>query len=141
MNKKGLRIPDYIEHIINAIKRIKRYTENMDKAVFLDNEMAQDATIRNIEIIGEAANNIRRVFPEFASLHRDIPWRVMYTMRNRVSHKYEDVDLEIVWETIVCDLPVLYQKVQKVAQSLSHDENISQYFKSGSHADEGFKMR
>ena len=83
----------------------------MDEAVFLKSELVQDAVIRNIEIIGEAANNIQRVAPLFAARHEDIPWQVMSTMRNRVSHGYDTVDLEIVWKTIRNDLPDLRTQV------------------------------
>ncbi len=120
---KALRVPEYLEHILNAIERIQRYTTGLDKSGFLSHDMIQDAAIRNIEIIGEASNNIQRAFPEFADLHSEIPWRVMYMMRNRVSHGYEDVDLEIVWRTIRFDLPELYQQVRKVAQSLPRDDD------------------
>ena len=116
---KALRIPDYLEHILEAIERIESYTEDVDETSFLNNGMVQDAVIRNIEIIGEASNNIQRVFPEFASLHDDIPWQVMYAMRNRVSHGYHKVDLEVIWKTIHADLPELYQLVKKALQSLS----------------------
>jgi uncharacterized protein with HEPN domain len=88
----------------------------MDEIGFLNSELVQDAVIRNIEIIGEASNNIQRVAPEFAARHDEIPWRVMYTMRNRVSHGYNSVDWEIVWKTIHRDLPGLYQQVQEVAR-------------------------
>lgn len=108
---KALRIPDYLEHILKAIERIERYTDDMDEVAFLSNEMVQDAVIRNIEIIGEASNNIQRVDAEFAARHEDIPWLVMYTMRNRVSHGYDKVDLEIVWKTIQGDLPSLYAQI------------------------------
>lgn len=109
---KALRVPDYLGHILQAIERIVRYTSDLDEVGFLRNEMAQDAVIRNIEIIGEASNNILRVAPEFAAQHGDIPWLVMYTMRNRVSHGYDKVDLEIVWKTVQRDLPTLYRQVQ-----------------------------
>lgn len=112
---KALRVPDYLSHILKAIERIDRYTADMDEVAFLNSELVQDAVIRNIEIIGEAANNIQRVAPEFAAQHDDIPWLVMYTMRNRVSHGYDKVDLEIVWKTIQGDLPVLHQQVQAIA--------------------------
>lgn len=59
---------------------------DMDVAGFLRSELVQDAVIRNIGIIGEASNNIQRASPEFARRHDDIPWQVMYTMRNRVTH-------------------------------------------------------
>lgn len=109
---KALRVPDYLGHILQAIERITRYTADLDEGGFLRNEMAQDAVIRNIEIIGEASNNILRVAPEFAAQHDDIPWLVMHTMRNRVSHGYDKVDLEIVWRTVRRDLPTLYRQVQ-----------------------------
>lgn len=122
---KSLRVPDYLGHILQAIERIDRYTADMDEVGFLNSELVQDAVIRNIEIIGEASNNIQRVAPEFAALHDDIPWQVMYTMRNRVSHGYDKVDLEIVWKTIQCDLPTLYQQVQEVAQDTPRNNNGS----------------
>ncbi|GAB1386927.1 DUF86 domain-containing protein [Melaminivora sp.] len=113
---KVLRVPDYLEHILNAIERIDRYTKDMEEVAFLSSELVQDAVIRNIEIIGEASNNIQRVNPAFAAQHDDIPWLVMYTMRNRVSHGYDKVDLEIVWKTIQGDLPGLYRQVQELAR-------------------------
>ncbi len=116
---KSLRVHDYLGHILRAIERIGRYTADMDKQGFLDSEMVQDAVIRNIEILGEASNNIQRVAPDFAAQHHDIPWLVMYTMRNRVSHGYDQVDLEIVWNTIHSDLPNLFTLVQK-AQTAAH---------------------
>jgi len=122
---KDLRIHDYISHILNAIERINRYTEDMDKSGFLCNDMVQDAVIRNIEIIGEASNNILRTYPEFASRNSDIPWQIMYTMRNRVSHGYHSLDLEIVWTTIRRDLPFLYQRVIDVCDSLTTKQTFS----------------
>jgi uncharacterized protein with HEPN domain len=112
---KALRVPDYLGHILKAIERIQRYTADLDELGFLGNELVQDAVIRNIEILGEAANNIQRTAPAFAALHKHMPWQAMYTMRNRVSHGYDHVDLEIVWKTIQSDLPRLYQQVQALA--------------------------
>lgn len=91
---KSLRVPDYLGHILQAIERIDRYTADLDEIGFLNSELVQDAVIRNIEIVGEASNNILRVDAEFAADHDEIPWQVMYTMRNRVSHGYEQVDLD-----------------------------------------------
>jgi uncharacterized protein with HEPN domain len=120
---KSLRVPDYLGHILNAIDRIWRYTANMDELAFLSSELVQDAVIRNIEIIGEASNNIQRVDPAFAAKHDDIPWLVMYTMRNRVSHGYDKVDFEIVWKTIQGDLPGLHSLIQH-AQASVRKQNI-----------------
>lgn len=113
---KALRVADYLVHILKAIERIDRYTTDMDGLAFLNSELVQDAVIRNIEIIGEASNNIQRVDPAFAAQHDHIPWLVLYTMRNRVSHGYDKVDLEIVWKTIQGDLPRLYRQVQALGK-------------------------
>jgi uncharacterized protein with HEPN domain len=113
---KALRVPDYLGHILAAIERIERHTSDVDELGFLNSELIQDAVIRNIEIIGEASNNIQRVDPVFAAQHAEIPWQVMYAMRNRVSHGYDKVDFEMVWKTICNDMPELY-KLVKVASN------------------------
>ena len=115
---KALRVTDCLGHILRAIERIDRYTVGMDEMAFLNSELVQDAVIRNIEIIGEASNNIQRVGPEFARQHENIPWLVLYTMRNRVSHGYDKVDLEIVWKTICRDLPGLREQVAAARSTL-----------------------
>lgn len=109
---KALRVSDYLGHILQAIERIEEYVSHMDEIAFLSSKLVQDAVIRNIEIIGEASNNIQRVDPVFAARHDEIPWQVMYAMRNRVSHGYDKVDFEMVWRTICNDLPDLYQLVK-----------------------------
>ena len=81
---KALRVPEYLEHILSAIKRIERHVTDVDEFGFLQSELLQDPVVRNIEVIGEAANNIQRVDPNFANAHADVPWQVMYAMRNRL---------------------------------------------------------
>lgn len=93
---KALRVPDYLSHILVAIERIEEYVSDMDEMAFMNSKLVQDAVIRNIEIIGEASNNIQRVDPVFAAGNDEIPWQVMYAMRNRVSHGYDKVDFEMV---------------------------------------------
>lgn len=116
---KEHRVPDYLGHILKAIERIQRYTADLGVADFLANELVQDAVVRNIEILGEAANNLQRSAPEFAAKHHHIPWQVMYAMRNRVSHGYDKVDWEVVWKTIESDLPTLYGQVQALVTQAS----------------------
>jgi len=111
---KALRVPDYLGHILEAIERIEEYVSDMDEMAFLASRLVQDAVIRNIEIIGEASNNILRVDPVFAAQHAEIPWQVMYAMRNRVSHGYDKVDFEMVWKTIHNDLPDLHAQIKSV---------------------------
>jgi len=114
VTEKGLRVAEYLEHIARAIGRIVRYTKGMTEAQFCANEMAQDAVIRNIEVIGEAARNIARHHPDFAQRHQDVPWEDIYVMRNRVAHGYFSIDLEIVWRTMQRDLPALERDVLRL---------------------------
>ncbi len=110
---KALRVPDYLGHILEAIERIEEYVSDLDEMSFLASKLIQDAVIRNIEIIGEASNNIQRADPAFAAQHDHIPWQAMYAMRNRVSHGYDKVDVEIIWRTIHGDLPGLYRLIRE----------------------------
>lgn len=103
----ALRVQDYLAHIVEAIDRIDRYVDDMIELTFLSDEKTQDAVVRNFEILGEAANNIEKQHPDFARAHADVPWALMYTMRNRVAHGYFKVDYELVWKTIHADLPEL----------------------------------
>jgi uncharacterized protein with HEPN domain len=107
-----LRVMDYLGHIVEAIDRIHRYVEDMSELTFLDDEKTQDAVVRNFEILGEAAHNVEVHHAAFAALHSEVPWALMYTMRNRVSHGYFKVDYELVWKTIQIDLPELRCQVE-----------------------------
>ncbi len=118
MSKNSLRIKDYLEHIKEALERIERYTVSLTEASFLLDELVQDAVIRNIEILGEAANNIKKADTAFTENHANIPWLTMYAMRNRVSHAYFEVDWEIVWKTIQNDLPKMKRQVSSLLLSL-----------------------
>ena len=115
-----LALKDYLEHIQQAIQRIQRYLQNIDQAGFLANEEKQDAVIRNLEIIGEAAGNIQRYFPDFPDTHPDIPVKAAYGTRNALAHGYFKVDINVVWKTVVRDLPDLLDQVNKTIQSLAN---------------------
>ena len=113
MNRaSGLRVPDYLEHILEAIGQIERYVEDMSEVDFLNDRKTQDAVLRNFEIIGEAANNVLRSAPDFAAKYPDVPWSDAYLLRNQVAHGYFKVDLELVWRTIFNDLPDLKMQIQ-----------------------------
>ncbi len=116
---KAQRVQDYLGHILQAIERIERHTCDVSEVEFLNSELIQDAIVRNLEVIGEAANNIQRVDAAFANAHSEIPWQVMYAMRNRLSHGYDRIDFEIVWKTLHRDLPVLYKLIGTALQSFN----------------------
>ena len=111
MTDKTERVADYLQHVLDAIDRIGRYTAALDLAGFLADERTQDAVIRNLEVIGEACRNVEREAPEFAAAHPGLPLAAAYEMRNALAHGYFKVDLQIVWNTLTGDLPGLRTRV------------------------------
>ncbi|MFM8900999.1 MAG: DUF86 domain-containing protein [Burkholderiales bacterium] len=122
MNKYALRLPDYLRHMLSAIERVADYLTDHDEVSFLQTPMLQDAVIRNIEIIGEAANNVGKAEPRMSQLHPEIPWEEIYAMRNRVAHGYFAVDMHVVWQTASRDLPQLHAELQALLRSLEQSK-------------------
>jgi uncharacterized protein with HEPN domain len=114
-----LRVHDYLLHILEAINRIEQYTGDLDEIGFVQSTLVQDAVIRNIEIIGEACNNIRKHDPDFTKAHANVPWGFAVGMRNVLSHGYFKVDLEAVWRTVQSDLPEFGRQVGKLRDGLA----------------------
>ena len=105
------RVEDYLEHIAQAIERATGYVQRFDSVEALQkDQQVQDAVIRNIEIIGEAASRIQKQAPEFVTAHPELPWIEMRGMRNKMIHNYFDVSLTVVWNTIKDNLPRLKQQ-------------------------------
>ena len=119
MKRDPQRLPDYLNHILEAIERIEEYVSELDEMAFLGNKLVQDAVIRNFEVIGEASNNIEKRFPEFVAAHPELPLASAYQMRNAVSHGYFQVDFEILWKTIQRDLHGLHTKVEEIRVKLT----------------------
>ncbi len=111
MSDASRRLDDYLNHILNAISKIERYTTGMNKASFLANELVQDGVIRNFEIIGEASRNILQRFPAALPDEINQPLSAAYGMRNVLAHGYDDVDLNIVWTAVTRDLPMLRERI------------------------------
>jgi len=86
--------------VLAAIDRIGRHVQD-DRARFDIDELLQNAVLHWIEIIGEAA---RGVSGKVRDAHPEVPWRAITDMRNRVSHGYFDIDLDVVWNTVTRDL-------------------------------------
>lgn len=119
ISKKSLRTPDYLQHMLDAIQQIESYTAGIAEEEFLARRLLLDAVVRNIEIIGEAANNVMQHDPVFAGAHPDLSWNAMYAMRNRLSHGYFSVDARIVWRTVQQDLPILKIQLQTLLQRVA----------------------
>ena len=101
----------YLEHIEQNLKRIILYASGMTKEEFLENTQLQDACIRQIEIMGEATKRISEAFKE---KHPEVPWKDMAGMRDKLIHDYIDVDLNIVYQTVVIDIPFLLPVIEKI---------------------------
>lgn len=118
MSRNPQRLADYLAHVVEAIDRIDRYTADMDEAAFAASSLVQDAVIRNLEVIGEASNNINKHHPAFAAAHSDLPLSSAYQMRNAIAHGYFKVDLEIVWRTIRQDLLGIRTQIAAILATL-----------------------
>lgn len=114
----ALRIPDYLSHILEALGRIFEYMDDVDEVGFLQSKLIQDAIVRNLEVLGEASQNLMRHHADFVANHREIPWEKMYWMRNRLSHGYFSIDFEVVWKTLEQDLPDLEKQIKALYSQL-----------------------
>jgi len=99
----------YLYDIKIACDRIQEFTKGMDLNKFANDFMCQDAVIRRIEIIGEASSKIDTTYQDN---HPEIPWHRMRGMRNRLIHDYNEIDIELVWDTITNDIVDLKKKIE-----------------------------
>jgi uncharacterized protein with HEPN domain len=100
-------------HILDAAARIDEYTQG-GRVRFLADPRTQDAVIRNIEIVGEAAKGLSE---QTKSRQAEIPWRQIAGMRDKLIHQYFGVNLELVWKTVEVEIPRLAEAVKKLLGS------------------------
>lgn len=105
----------FIEHIIDSIKNIEQFMKNVKKEDFFKNKEKQSAVVRQIEIIGEAVKNLPE---DFRNKHKDVPWKDIAGMRDKLMHHYFGVNLEIVWKTTKEDIPYLKLIISKIRKDL-----------------------
>jgi len=102
-------------HILEAIEEIQTYTSSADLKTFLANSMMRFACVKQIEIIGEAANSIT---PETRSTFSELEWKQIIGMRHILVHEYFGVDFDLIWQVIITDLPELKEKVKAILDAL-----------------------
>lgn len=104
----------YLRHIIDSFERIEHYLEGISKEEFFKTGSLQDAVIRQLEIMGEAARNLS---DDLRLSNPQVPWRQMVGLRNRVIHAYFEVNLQIIWEIVKGDLPDLKQEIKRILEN------------------------
>lgn len=98
-----------LDHAIEAVQ----LTSTRDRSDLDRDRLLSLALVRLIEIVGEPAN---RVTSATQDAHPSIPWRQISGARNRLIHGYDDVDFDILWDTIQLDLPPLIEQLKKILE-------------------------
>ena len=106
--REPIRDKERLAHINQAIGRIKRYTKDLSYDSFIADDMVYYAVVKNIEIIGEAANMLTA---EFQIAHPKTPWKMIKGMRNYIVHEYFQIDSNVVWNVVTQNLPELEAQV------------------------------
>lgn len=121
--REPLKDKERLLHMIAAIDRILRYTEGKSYEDLVNDDMMYYAVIKNIEIIGEAANMLTT---EFQTTHPDTPWKMVKGMRNYIVHEYFQIDDVVVWDVVTNNLLPLKQQLQSYLNSTDWEQWSSQ---------------
>ncbi len=94
----------YLDDMIVFAEKVLSYTDDFDQQRFIASGLNYDATVRNLELIGEAATHIP---DEIRQNNPQIPWRMIIATRNRLIHGYLGIDNDTLWSIIQTDIPAL----------------------------------
>ncbi len=98
-------------HMLDAANEIMEYTRNKTSEDFKNDRKLNLSVVRLLEIIGEAATDIPH---DIKNECQNLPWKEIIGMRNRLIHGYFEIDLDIVWNTVIHDIPPLISELEKV---------------------------
>ena len=104
----------YVDDMILFAKKVQSYTAGLDQSGFVADELKYDATLRNLELIGEAATHIPE---DVRTAHPEVPWRLIIATRNRLIHAYLGIDDDTVWSIIQDDIPELLYALKRLWQA------------------------
>ena len=101
----------YVEDMIGFAEKVIAYTDGLDQAAFVASGLNYDATVRNIELIGEAAARIPDVV---RAANPQLPWRLIIATRNRLIHGYLGIDDDTLWSIVQSDIPTLLSQLREL---------------------------
>lgn len=114
--REPVRDPGRLDHILTSIDNVQKFIEGKSFEDMRDDKMLFFAVVKNIEIIGEAANKITK---ELIVQHPEIDWVAMIAMRHVLVHDYYNIDVFTAWKTATKDLPKLREPIENILKSLS----------------------
>ena len=109
--RKGRPWRFYIQDMIDFGEKVLAYTEGLDQEAFIADGLTYDATLRNLQLIGEAATHIP---DEVRQAHSEIPWHAIIGTRNRLAHSYLAISDSIIWGVIQEAVPELLPALRNV---------------------------
>ena len=110
-NKEQREWRFYLDDMISFSHKVLLYTRGLQQADFVSQGLVYDATLRNLELIGEAAT---RIPDEIRSENSEVPWRLIIATRNRLIHAYLGIDDDTIWSIIQDDIPDLLHALEKI---------------------------
>lgn len=102
---------DLVRDMLEAAQRALDYCADLQYEDFTQDNKTQDAVVRNLEVLGEAAKSLSE---DLRTRHDGLPWASLAGMRNRLIHDYFGVNLDIVWDVVKNDLPPLVEGLNQI---------------------------
>jgi uncharacterized protein with HEPN domain len=107
----------YLDDMIGFAEKVQAYTDGLDQASFVASGLNYDATVRNLELIGEAATNVP---DEVRQKYSQIPWRLVVATRNKLIHGYLGIDNDTLWSIVQTDVPALLAELHRMKRTLQN---------------------